>query len=135
MAKNRTMPDSYFTLVRKFPLVRIRDEDHLTDALAMIDRLLQQDLDHGEQDYLTVLTDLVEAYEDEHHPIEAASEADVLRELMRTNDLTQTKLAHETGIAQSTISAVLTDQRSLTKDQVKTLAKRFRVSTAALLRT
>jgi HTH-type transcriptional regulator/antitoxin HigA len=62
-----------------------------------------------------------------------ASEADVLRELMRSNGLSQPKLAKTAGIAQSTISAVLNGGRSLTKGQVVKLAKVFGVSPAVFL--
>jgi HTH-type transcriptional regulator/antitoxin HigA len=130
---SRTLPDTYFGLVKQFPLTRIRDDDHLNAAQEMIDRLLEKNLDTGEQDYLDVLTDLVESYEDEHYPIPDASEADVLRELMRSNGLSQLKLAREVGISQSTISAILNGTRSLTKEQVVRLAQFFHISPAAFL--
>src|SRR5437763_14599674 len=101
------LPDTYFKLVQQLPLAHIRDDRHLDAAQEMIDRLLQQNLDRGAQAYLDVLTDLVEAYEAEHEPIPDASEADVLRELMRSNGLSQSRLAKEVRISQSTISAVL----------------------------
>ena len=126
----KKVPDTYFELVQQFPLTRIRDDGHLAEAHAMIDRLLQQDLDAGEEQYLDVLTDLVEAFEDENYPMPDASEADVLSELMRSNGFNQLRLAKLTGIAQSTISAVLNGARSLTKEQVSTLAKVFGVSPA-----
>ncbi|HVS39498.1 MAG TPA: helix-turn-helix domain-containing protein [Gemmataceae bacterium] len=129
----RTLPDSYFKLVRRFPLAHIRDDGHLAEAQKMIDRLQEQDLDEGGEAYLDVLTDLVEAYEEEHVPIPDASEADVLRELMRANALSQPKLAKAVGMAQSTISAVLGGTRSLTKGQVVKLARFFNVSPAAFL--
>src|SRR5438128_1575048 len=100
-------PDWYFELVKKFPLAHIRDDRHLDAAQVVIDQLLQRDLDRGSQDYLDVLTDLVEIYEDQHHAIPDASESDVLGELMRANHLTQTALAKKVGISQSTISSVL----------------------------
>jgi HTH-type transcriptional regulator / antitoxin HigA len=128
-----TLPDTYFALVRQFPLIHIRDGDHLARAQEMIDRLLQEDLDEGAQEYLGALTDLVETYEDEHEPIPDASESDVLRELMRSNGLSQAKLAQQVGLAQSTISAVLNGTRSLTKEQVVALARFFHVSPAAFL--
>jgi HTH-type transcriptional regulator/antitoxin HigA len=130
----RTSPDTYFALVKRFRLIHIRDDDHLHEALEMIDRLLEQDLDEGEKDYLAALTDLVEVYEDEHHPIPDASESDVLRELMATNRLSQSKLAKEVGIAQSTLSAVLSGKRELTKDQIYLLSKFFHVPSAVFMR-
>jgi HTH-type transcriptional regulator / antitoxin HigA len=129
----KTLPDTYMKLVKEFPLTSIKDDSHLDDAYAMIDRLLQKDLDKGSQEYLDALTDLVEKYEQEHVKIPDASEADVLRELMGANSLSQTKLATKVGISQSTISAVLNSSRSLTRDQVIKLARFFKVSPAAFL--
>jgi HTH-type transcriptional regulator/antitoxin HigA len=129
----RALPDSYFRLVKRFPLTHIRDDDHLHEAQAMIDRLLRQDRDEGEEEYLDALTDLVATYEGEHHPIPDASGAQVLRELMATNRLSQSKLAKAVGISQSTISAVLNGKRSLTTEHVTKLSRFFHVSPAAFL--
>jgi HTH-type transcriptional regulator / antitoxin HigA len=79
------------------------------------------------------LTDLVEIYEKAHEPAPDVSEADVLRELMRSNGLSQKELERRVGIAQSTISAVLNGTRSLTREQVITLARFFNVAPAAFL--
>jgi HTH-type transcriptional regulator/antitoxin HigA len=127
------MPDTYFDQVRQFPLTRIRDDAHLAEALAVIEHLLAQKLDKGAGMYLDALADLVEAYEKEQVPIPDASEADVLRELMRSNGLSQARLARETKIAQSTISAVLNGVRKLTRDQAVKLAKFFGIATDAFL--
>lgn len=134
--RTRTTPpelDTYLALVIEFPLVPIRDDDHLARASPLLDRLLQQDLDRGQQDYLEVLTDLVEKYEQKHVPIPDASESDVLSELMRSYGLSQNALKIKTGIAQSTISAVLNGERSLTRQQVIALADVFGVSPAAFM--
>ena len=130
---SRRVPDSYLELVKRFPLIHIRDDDHLAEALDVLNGLLAQDGDAGAQAYLDVLTDLVRAYEDEHVAIPDASEADVLRELMRSNGLTQSELARTSRISQSTLSAVLTGARTLTKGQVIKLARLFGVSPAAFL--
>jgi HTH-type transcriptional regulator / antitoxin HigA len=129
----RTMPDTYFQLVKQFPLTQIRDDKQLAEAQSVIDRLLEQHLDKGEQAYLDVLTDLIEDFEEKHVPIPDASEADVLRELMRSHDLSQPKLAKAVGIAQSTISAILTGNRALTKAHLVKLARFFNISPAAFL--
>jgi HTH-type transcriptional regulator/antitoxin HigA len=133
MTVARALPASYFELVKRFPLTHIRSNEHLTAATEMIDRLLQEELDEGAQEYLDALTDLVEVYEDEHVLIPDASEAEVLRELMRVNGYTQQVLAKKVGIAQSTISEVLNGARSLTRKQVIKLAKCFGVSPAVFL--
>jgi HTH-type transcriptional regulator/antitoxin HigA len=129
----QTLPDTYFDLVKEFPLTRIKDDNHLDAAQEMIDRLLKEDVDKGAQEYLDVLTDLVETYEEQHVEIPDASEANVLRELMRANGLSQTRLAKTVGISQSTISAVLNGARSLTRDQVIELSQYFHVPPAAFL--
>jgi HTH-type transcriptional regulator/antitoxin HigA len=129
----RVLPDTYFALVKEFPLTHIRDDAHLNAAHAMIDRLLREEPDEGAQEYLDVLTDMVAMYEDEHFVFPDAPEADVLRLLMSSNNLSQLKLAKRVGISQSTISAVLNGTRTLTKDHVITLAKFFNVSPAVFL--
>jgi HTH-type transcriptional regulator/antitoxin HigA len=127
------MPATYFDLVKRFPLVHIRDTGHLEAAIAVIDELLREDLDEGAQAYLDALTDHVEIFEDRNIKIPDAPESDVLRELMSTNRISQTRLAREVKISQSTISAVLSGTRTLTKDQVSRLARFFRVSPAVFL--
>lgn len=129
----RRITDTYFALVRKFPLTHVRDEAHLDEAQETIDRLLSKELDEGGQAYLDALTDLVEIYEDNHHEVPDASEADVLRFLMEARGLTQKELARQAKIALSTVSAVLSGARSLTKKQIMTMADFFHVPPAAFL--
>lgn len=125
---------SYYQLVKKFPLVSIRDDAHLALALALVEELLKRDLDEGADSYLEVLTGLIGSYESKSSPIPDASEADVLRELMRQNGLSQSALEEKVGIAQPTISAVLRGTRGLTKEQVVVLARFFHVSPGVFLR-
>jgi len=132
-AINKMMTPAYFELVEKFPLAPIRDDHHLDAAQEMIDKLLEEELEYGKQEYLDALTVMVEAYENEHYPIPDASEADVLRELMSANRLSQKELEKKAGISQSTISAVVNGERRLTRDQMVTLAKFFNVSPMVFL--
>lgn len=125
--------DMYLKLVKQFRLVPIKDRNHLEMAHQVIGVLMQEDLDSSGEDYLDVLTDLVEAYEDLYFPIPDASDVDVLRELMRSNSLGQTELSKKVGISQSTISAVLKGARKLTKDQIVKLAEFFNIDPTAFL--
>ena len=96
-AGTRSMPATYFELIRQFPLTIIRDGDHLAEAQVVVDGLLKQDLDEGGQAYLDVLSGLVETYEDAHVPILDATESAVLRALMTANGLSQTALRGRSG--------------------------------------
>jgi HTH-type transcriptional regulator/antitoxin HigA len=125
--------DIYFNLIRRFPLTHIRDDGHLAKAAAMIDELLQEDLDYWAQEYLDALTDLVEVYESQHVVIPDAPPADVLAELMRSNGISQNQLSKNTGIAQSTISAVLSGRRALTTGHMVKLGEFFNVPPAVFL--
>jgi HTH-type transcriptional regulator/antitoxin HigA len=124
---------TYFELVNEHPLRPIRNNTDLTAAQNKIDELLQQDLDSGARDYLAVLTGLVEGYEDENVKIPDASGADVLRELLRVNDLSQAKLAKDVGIMQSTLSELVNGRRRFTTDHMVALGKFFGVSPAVFL--
>jgi HTH-type transcriptional regulator / antitoxin HigA len=129
----RPVSSGYMKLIRTFPLRNIHNDEELAAAHALLDHLLRQELDEDAKDYLDVLTDLVEKYEREAHPIPDASEADVLRLLMESNNLNQPELAKKVGIAQSTISAVLNGNRSLTRQHIVKLAEFFNVSPAVFL--
>lgn len=131
--RRRKLPDSYFALVREFPLTSIEDEAHLDEAVAVMDRLLRRPLDRGEEKYLDALSDLIEVYEDEHHALPDAPPSDVLGELMSGHGLTQAALAEKAGIAQSTLSAVLAGKRDLTVPQMQTLGRVFAVDPSVFL--
>ena len=86
--------DNYLGLVREFPLRPIRSESELDRAIAMIDSLIaRDDLGIDEEDYLDVLSDLVHRYEAENDPIASVPDADMIRFLVESNDMTQAELA------------------------------------------
>jgi HTH-type transcriptional regulator/antitoxin HigA len=125
--------DSYLELVLAFPLASIQSNEHLEESQEMMDRLLAKvRLDRGEQMYLDALSDLVAAYEDEHHAIEPASDADMLRHLMEAKGLTQVQLHRDTGIPKSTISEVLAGKKPFSRQMIRKLADYFKVDVSVL---
>jgi HTH-type transcriptional regulator/antitoxin HigA len=111
--KNR---DSYMERVLDFPLASIKSDEHLAEALRVIDGLLTRGaLDEGEETYLDALSDLVGSWEDEHHAIEPASDADMLRHLMEGKRVTQMQLSRDTGLPKSTISEVLAGKKAFSR--------------------
>jgi HTH-type transcriptional regulator/antitoxin HigA len=123
-------PDNYMELIQEFPLTHIKNDAHLKRAVEVIDTLVEAKLSHGQQEYLDVLTDLVESYEQKNVHIPDATEADVLQALMVSHRLSQSALAIGVGISQSTIFSVVRGVRSLTRQQVDVLAKHSHVSPA-----
>ena len=122
-------PDSYLSLIHRFPLRAIRDDRELDQAIALVNELLDRPkLDEGETDYLDVLGDLVEAYEERAHPMEPASDAAMLDSLLTDRGQSQLQVAAATGIANSTVSNVRHGKRQLTRDHIRRLAKHFHIN-------
>jgi len=119
----------YFELIAEFPLRPLRSDEELDGAVKMIDALLSKPTRGlGEDDYLEVLSDLVERYESEAHPMAPLSDADMLRHLIKARDVSQREVADATGIADSTISEVLAGKRNLSRQNIGKLARYFHVS-------
>ena len=118
-------PDDYLTLVRAFPLASIRDDAHLDEAIAMMNRLTTgRALSHGEDMYLQALADLIETYENVHVRIPPLSGVELLRFLMDEHGLQQKDVAPLFGTP-SIASEVLSGKRPLAFAHVKRLSQRF----------
>ena len=125
--------DSYLKLVTAFPLASIKSDEQLQEAQKVMDQLLAQgELKGGEEMYLDALSDLVAAYEDEHYPIEPASDADMLRHLMEAKGVTQAQLSRETAVPKSTISEILAGKKHLSRQMIRKFADYFRVDVSLL---
>lgn len=125
--------DSYLELILAFPLSSIRSDEHLDEAMQVMDQLLAQGkLDDGEETYLDALSDLVGVYEDAQHAIEPATDADMLRHLLDAKGGTQAQLSQEAGIAKSTISEVLGGKKPFSRQMIRKLAAYFRVDVSIL---
>lgn len=127
----RTTHDSYFRLVRRFPLLAIKTQSDLAAAQRMIDDLLQRKLDAGGEQYLDALGDLVIAYEDKHVPIPDASAGDLLRLLIEANEMTQAELSRRAAIPRSVICEILAGHREISKRAMARLGALFRLPPAA----
>jgi HTH-type transcriptional regulator/antitoxin HigA len=126
--------DRYLDLVRRFPLRPLRTEADLDAAVAIIDGLLDRcALTTPEQDYLDVLSDLVEACEAELVPMQPVGDADLLRFLIEQRGVTQAAAAKGAAIAESTISEVLAGKRKLNREQIAKLSRYFHIDAGAFL--
>ena len=128
-----TIRESYLELIAAFPLASIRSDEHMAAAQHVLDRLLAKGrLDAGELLYVDALSDLVATYEDANHPIEPASDADLLRHFMEAKGISQSELHRQTSLPKSTISEVLAGKRPFSRKMIRTLAEYFRVDSSVL---
>ena len=130
-------PDKeYFQLVKGFPLVAIKDSQHFDEAIKIMKELCYrgENISAGAAEYLSVLGDLIVAYEkNQSYSIDApVSPQRALLHLMKENGLAQSDLVPYVG-QQSNLSAFLAGKRDLSKEAIVRLAERFQVSPSLFL--
>jgi HTH-type transcriptional regulator / antitoxin HigA len=116
------------------PLLSIRNEREYNAAVKRLNELLDEIGDnekHPLYSLLDTLGTLVHVYEEEHYPIPDVTGAEVLRYLMDEHGLTQSDLP-EIG-SQGVVSEILNGKRELNVRQVRSLAQRFKVSSAVFV--
>jgi HTH-type transcriptional regulator/antitoxin HigA len=126
---------SYLELMRAYPVRPIRSERELDRAIAVVDSLLSREnpLDRDGQDYLDILSHEIERYEAVAYPMPAVSGADMLRYLMDAHENTLSEVSEGTGIAVSTLSAILNNKRGLNIAHIGLLAPYFGVEQGVFL--
>ena len=123
------IPTSWKDLVAKLYLLRpIRTRGDYNHAIGIIDMLAGRgDLNKDQADYLESLSVLVEAYEDEHFPIDTSGTGlNALKFLLAENNLSSSDLGRILG-DRSLGSKILNGQRSLSKSHIAKLSEYFSV--------
>jgi HTH-type transcriptional regulator / antitoxin HigA len=122
--------DRYLELVRQFPLRPIRTKREYVAATKAMEKLAirgEDDLNDDERDYLDVLTDLIEAYDNDRYPeAEDGTPLNRLKALldessMNTADLG--RLLGNSGLA----SQIMLGRRQLSKTHIRVLSRHFKL--------
>lgn len=108
------------------------DADHKW-ALQELDRYFDREPEPGtpDGDRFEVLTTLVCAYEDAHHPIPEADPVDVIRFAIEDMGRSQAALADLLG-SRSRASEILNRRRALTLDQIRAISEAWHLPVAVL---
>jgi HTH-type transcriptional regulator/antitoxin HigA len=124
----RRLPRHYAGLVRMFPPRPIHDKVDLANATEIVDALAGHDLTRDQEDYLDVLSDLLQKYEDEHSPMRRAASTPLerLRFLVEQAEMSASDLGRLLG-NRGLGSLVLRGQRQLSKTHIRILAEHFRL--------
>jgi HTH-type transcriptional regulator / antitoxin HigA len=121
----------YQALVKSFPPRPIRDRQQLRETWVQVESLLAKARrSHAEDDYLSLLSDMIEHWESEHVKMPTFRGVDLIRELLDENHLPQRALVDIFG-SDSIVSEVLSGRRELQRKHIEGLARFFNVSPAA----
>ena len=97
---------TYLTLIRRLPLRPIRNDAALHAAAEVVDELTDRDdLSPAEFDYLDVLGDLIEKYEDEHVKMPHVAMAQCFRSLMEEKGVRPANVVRGSGDQQNRLIA------------------------------
>jgi HTH-type transcriptional regulator/antitoxin HigA len=125
--------DRYLQLVRAFPLRPIRNATMYKAAQQVLDKLAVRDeksLDQDEHDYLSVLVDLVEAYDKLHAPMpmRRGTPMERLKYVLHESETSQADLQRILGVSQAAVSMILAGKRGLSKSSIQRLAAHFKLN-------
>jgi HTH-type transcriptional regulator / antitoxin HigA len=125
----------YLDLIRTFPLRPIKSEAELDKAAAVMRRLtgVGARLSPPEADYLLILGNLIEEYENKHHSIEDLEPHEMLASAMEAKGVNQTEVAKATGIPVSTVSELLSQKREFNRSHIEKLCAYFGLGPAAFI--
>jgi HTH-type transcriptional regulator / antitoxin HigA len=123
------LPKTYDKLI-KFHVPRpIHDEIGYKNTVEVVDALVGHQVNEDQDDYLLVLSGLVERYESDSLPERRSiSGLSMLKYLLAENSLTGDDLAPILGVDRSVAYRILKGERGLTTAHVKALRDRFGVS-------
>ena len=110
----------------------IRNDEDLTAAFTEIERLWGAEAGSEDGDKLDALVALTTAYEDRHYAIPKGSALEVLRYAMESGGRTQADLGRLLG-SRSRASEILNGRRDLSLEQIRVLAREWKIPVAALV--
>ena len=106
-------------------LKQYKEYCHVLETLVIAKRKSQL-----HQDTIDLLTLLIEKWDEEHNTFSQADPVELLGYLMKENKMKAVDLAGELQISKSLVSDILHYRRGLSRDVIRKLASRFKVSQA-----
>jgi len=130
--------DTYFDLVRAFPLRPIRSEPEFNRATAVLTQLAkskpEDQMDSGERDYLETLALMVQRFEQKRRntALSKTTPLDRLKFLMDETGMNVNAIGRVIG-SQPNASLILHGKRAMSKAQILKLARHFDLSPALFM--
>jgi HTH-type transcriptional regulator/antitoxin HigA len=127
------IPKTYAGLMAMHMLRPLRDQVDAENAAEMIDLLAGHKLNAEQEDYLDLLSDLYEKWENTQFPVNRARGIELLRLVLAERGEKAGDLAKVLGIDVSLGYRLLRGERQLTASQIRALAESYGLDPAALL--
>jgi HTH-type transcriptional regulator/antitoxin HigA len=105
------------------------DYCHMLEELVMLKKKNKQ-----QQDAIELLTLLIEKWDEDHNSFKDADPIELIKYLMTENNLKAVDLASILSVSKSLVSDILNYRRGLSKEIVRKLSDRFKLSQEALNR-
>ncbi|TLU99474.1 helix-turn-helix domain-containing protein [Dyadobacter luticola] len=110
----------------------IKTEQDYRTALKRMELLFDAEEGTPESDEADVLALIIDAYENEHYPIEAPDPIEAIKIRMEELNLRQADLIDEIG-GKSRVSEILSKKRKLTVEMIRNLSSRLHLSVNSLI--
>ena len=117
------------------PYARVRNDEEYQKLLNLVDELMEvsrRKKDERVTSLLKFVAQNIEAYEKHHYPTKPLSPIEMLKFFMEEHKLGQSDLP-EIG-SQPLVSKILSGERELTVEHIRSLAKRFGVSPTVFIK-
>jgi HTH-type transcriptional regulator/antitoxin HigA len=136
--KKRRVADSYLKLIHEFPLRPLRNDGDYESATAVAEKLYlrsEDDLDAGERDYLDALDEFIAAYDRQHFSLGKDDRTPLqrLKYILAESATSPSALREILGCSQSLVSMILSGNRELSKDNIRSLSAHFKVDAGLFL--
>jgi antitoxin component HigA of HigAB toxin-antitoxin module len=127
------MPGEYAGLVALFAPRPIHDQVGYENTVEVVDALAGHALNRDQEDYLEILSRMIEDYESAKRPARKVRGVQLLRALVEEHELTVAGLGRIIGVDGSHAAKILRGERSITAAHARKLARRFAVGIDRLL--
>lgn len=117
----------------KFKLIKSKTQYHL--YCKELETRLEKGGGKGVQDEIDLLTLLIEKWDSEHNTFEDVDPIRLLTSLMEDHNMKAKDLVDFLGVSKGYVSEILNYKKGLSKDVIRKLAERFKVSQEAFNRT
>ena len=130
-------PKAYEELVRLYPPRKIHDAIELENATEVADWIALHAKCDAQLDYLELLGDLIDEYENQAtkaaHQDKASTPLELLNYLVTENDISTRDLGALLGIDHSVAARILKGERAITIEHAKRLGARFKLDPQVFL--